>query len=235
LFWDCGVDYWYECREHLVLLIKYFSMTITLEAEPRVVKRSVVKHLRNAGRVPAIVYGAIATPITISVDGHEFKRVLKEAGESTIVELLVNGTKMPTLVHALSHSTLNHHFEHIDFLVVDVKQKIEVDVPLVFTGEAPAEKVGVITKVMHDIHVEALPADLPHDITVDLSSLVDLESTIRIKDLLKTKGVKYLHDPEDVVVAVTEQAKEEEEEVAQQVQTEPELVNGKKNEVSTEA
>ncbi|OGG59050.1 hypothetical protein A3C89_01420 [Candidatus Kaiserbacteria bacterium RIFCSPHIGHO2_02_FULL_50_50] len=217
--------------KNTIYFISVFSMTITLEALPRVVKSNEARRLRRAGRVPAIVYGRTQSPTTISVEGAAFSKVLKEAGESTVVELSVNGTKMPTLVHALAHSALDNSFEHIDFLVVDATQKVQVDVPIIFVGEAPAEKLGVITKVLHEIHVEALPADLPHDITVDLSSLIDLTSNIRVKDLVAPQGVVFLHDPEQVVVAVTAQAEEEETPVAES-QPEPELATNKKKETS---
>jgi len=206
-------------------------MTITLDATPRIVRSNEAKRLRASGRIPAIVYGTLAQPVAVSVDMHAFRSAFTEAGESTVVELIVDGTRIPTFVHALTHSTLGNHFEHIDFLAIDMSHAVQVDVPIVFIGVAPAERVGVVTKVLHDIHVSGLPSSLPHEIVVNLSSLVDLASNIRIKDLASIEGVTFGHDLDDVIVAVTEQVEDEPEAVVE-AQEEPELAKGKKKEIS---
>jgi large subunit ribosomal protein L25 len=91
-------------------------------------------------------------------------------------------------------------------------EKITATVPLEFINESPAvkEKIGILIKAMHEIEVEALPADLPHHIEVDISNLSDIEKSIRVKDLKINKGVKLLVDKETVVATVAEMAKEEE-------------------------
>ncbi len=94
---------------------------------------------------------------------------------------------------------------HADLYVVDKTKKLEVNVPLEFEGVAPAVKElnGIVLKVMHELAVEALPKDLPHDIKVDLEKLVALDSQILVKDLVLPAGVTALVDADEVVAAIT--------------------------------
>jgi len=141
--------------------------------------------------------------------------VLAEAGESTIVTLETPSGKKDTLIHEIAHNPRNGETIHADFLVVEANKPIKVDVPLEFVGEAPAEKAGfMVIKVLHEIEVEALPKDLPHEIAVDLSTLIDLESRITVADVKLPAGVTTELDPEEVLVSVTEAGEEVKEEEA---------------------
>ena len=93
-------------------------------------------------------------------------------------------------------------------------EKITASVPLEFIGEAAAvkEKGGVLIKAVHEIEIEALPADLPHKIEVDLSQLLDIGMNIHVKDLKIDRKAKVLVDPETVIAIVAEPTKEEIEE-----------------------
>jgi large subunit ribosomal protein L25 len=100
---------------------------------------------------------------------------------------------------------------HVDFYAIEKGKKITVDVPLTFVGEAPALKLGGnLTKVLHEVEVEADPTKLPKEIIVDISTLVDYESQIHVRDLSVPAGVE-IKDNGDDVVALVQQVKEESE------------------------
>ena len=116
------------------------------------------------------------------------------------------------LINNFQRSPLTNEISHIDFYSVRMDEKITAAIPLEFINESPAvkEKIGILIKAMHEIEIEALPADLPHHIEVDIGNLSDIGMSIRVKDLKINKGVKLLVDRETVVAVINEIAKEEE-------------------------
>lgn len=116
------------------------------------------------------------------------------------------------MINDFQENPLTNKISHIDFYQVRMDEKITASIPLVFIGEAPAvkEQGGILVKSMHEIEVEALPADLPHHIEVDLGNLSDIGASVYVKDLKVNKGVKLLIEPETVVATVSEATKEEE-------------------------
>lgn len=166
--------------------------------------------LRKAGQVPAVFYG-MANPTTpISISNIEFKKVWHKAGESSAVELTVDGKKVDVLIHDVQTHPVNDEPIHVDFLAIDMNKKITVNVPLEFIGVSPAVKSGIgnLVKVMHEIEVEALPKDLPHNLEVDISSLVDTSSQITVADIKLPVGVVITANPAEVVASIIEQKEE---------------------------
>ena len=191
-------------------------MTTKLTANTREIFGKDLLEARAAGKLPITVYGAKEESGSFFVDIKEFKKVLKQAGESTIVSLETPSGIKDTLIHDISFHPLNGSPVHADFLVVEKNKPITVHVPLEFVGEAPAEKTlsAMIVKVIHELEIVALPKDLPHQIEVDLSSMVDLESRITVADIKLPVGVTTEVDPEEVVVSITEAGEEVVEEEA---------------------
>lgn len=187
-----------------------------LKVQRRTILGKKTKSLRQQGLIPAELYGRDFENIHLSVSAKDFSRVFKEAGESTIIKLKVESDKgegeYNVLINDFQRSLLTNEISHIDFYSVRMDEKITATVPLEFINESPAvkEKVGILIKAMHEIEVEALPADLPHHIEVDISGLSDVGMNIRVKDLKVNKGVKLLVEPETAVATVAEMAKEEE-------------------------
>jgi len=171
--------------------------------------------VRNNGMVPAVVYGARVENTSISVPSTDFVKVFKTAGESSTIVLELEGKKIDVLIHQVQVDPVKGFPIHVDFLAIDMNKPVQVTIPLEFTGVAPAEKAGLgsLVKVLHEIEVEALPKDLPHNINVDISSLETLENQIHVKDITAPTGVKILTDEEEVVALVAA-AKEEVEEQA---------------------
>ncbi len=172
-----------------------------------------IKSLLQQGLIPAELYGHGIENTHLSVSRKDFIRIFKEAGESTIIKLKVSteeGSEFNVLVHDFQKNPLTDEINHIDFYSVKVDEKIRVKVPLEFIGEAPAvkEKGGILVKAIHDIEVEALPADLPHNFKIDLSALSDIGSNIYIKDIDIPKGVKIFINIDTVAATITELVEE---------------------------
>lgn len=185
-----------------------------LQVKKREIIGKKVEKLREAGMIPAELYGHDSENVHLSVPAKEFMKLFKEAGESTIINLDLGNEKLPVLIHDLQKNPLTDEISHIDFYQVRMDEEITASVPLEFVGEAPAvkEKGGILIKAVQEIEIEALPADLPHKIEVDLIGLSDIGRSIHVKDLKIGEKVKALIDAETVVATVTEPAKEEVEE-----------------------
>lgn len=190
-----------------------------LKVQPREILGKKVKALRKQGLIPAELYGHGLKNVHLNVPAKEFLKLFKEVGESTIIKLELtddrgtgeNKNEFNVLIHDVQKDSLTDEIINIDFYQVRMDQKITVPVPLEFVGEAPAvkEKGGVLIKAIYEIELEALPADLPHNIEVNLNGLLDIGMSIHIKDIKFPKGVEILLEPETVVATVTEPAKEE--------------------------
>jgi large subunit ribosomal protein L25 len=169
--------------------------------------------VRAAGRIPAVFYGFGKESTAISVPGVEFIKLFREAGETSAITLDMGTEKVSALVHDMQRDPVTGEYTHIDFLVVDMNKEVEVAVPIEFTGLAEAEKLGlgVVMKIMHEVEVRALPANLPHSIEVDVTSLATLSDAIHTKDLTLPKGVTLVADGEEVVASVAAFVEEKEE------------------------
>jgi len=168
--------------------------------------------LRKGGFIPAEFYGHGMKNEHLSVKADEFRKVYKEAGETTIVNLVLNGKKLPSLIYEVKEDPLRGNVVHVDFYGVRMDEEIKAGIPLEFSGEAPAvkEKGGIVNKTMQEIEVEALPADLPHSFMVDISTLADIGASIYVKDIVLPKGVKILSEGDQVIVSISAPRKEEE-------------------------
>lgn len=168
--------------------------------------------LRRQGIIPAVVYGKDEEPLSLIVSLNDFQKVYRTAGETTIINLNIAGSasKM-VLIKDLQLSPDKDEYLHIDFLRVRAGEKLRVAVPLRFIGEAPAVKNfgGILVTNKNEVEVECLPQNLPHEITVDLSTLENIDDAIFVKDLPGAAGVEILDNPEDSLVVITPPAAEE--------------------------
>ncbi|MEA1909942.1 MAG: 50S ribosomal protein L25 [Patescibacteria group bacterium] len=174
--------------------------------------------LRRDGEVPGIVYGKEADPLQIAIPTIELKKIFKEAGESTIINMTVDGSKdepMMVLIKDTQLSPDRGEFLHVDFYRIKLGEKLRVTLPLTFEGEPPAVKNlgGILITNKNEIEIECLPKDLISEIIVDLSKAEELDSAITIKDLEVPEGIEVLDNEEETVAVVTPQQEEEEEPV----------------------
>ena len=168
---------------------------------------------RKQGMIPAVVYGHKTKPQSLWVNYLEFRKVFEKAGESTIIELEIEGKeKINALIHDLQVDPLSDNFSHIDFFHIRMDEKIETEIPLEFFGESPAVKElgGILVKSLDEIRISCLPADLPSEIKVDISKIKTFNDHIKIKDLEISDKVKVLDEEETVVALVAPPRTEEE-------------------------
>lgn len=200
--------------------------------------------IRNNGMVPAVVYGAQVENQPISVLSTDFVKILKIAGETSTIVLDIapanekeKATKIDVLIHEVQVDPVKGFPIHVDFLAVDMNKPVEVAIPLTFVGIAKAEKdgLGTLVKVLHEIEIEALPKDLPHDIEVDVTVIGTLEDLIHVKDIKLPKGVTLITDGEEVVALVAAAKEEKEEEAVVDLSAIEVEKKGKKEEEAPEA
>ncbi len=163
------------------------------------------KTLRNAGSIPAELYGHNTDNQHLTVNAIEFEKVLRKAGESTIIELdMANGGKKNVLIQDVQYHYLNSQPIHVDFFEVSMTEKLTATVPIEFIGESAAVKVlgGTLLKVLTEVEVECLPADLPQHFEVDISKLATFEDAITVADIPHDAKVEIQGDPEEFIAKV---------------------------------
>ena len=178
------------------------------------------RRLRNAGKVPGIVYGGEAQPQMIELDHNAlWQAVKKEAFHASVLEMELNGQTSKVLLRDLQMHPVRQQILHVDFQRVSAKTRLHTKVPLHYKGEeeSPAVKLGkaLISPVLTEIEISCLPADLPEAIEVDLSKL-EIGATLHLSDVALPKGVKpVLHgkgDPVLVTVVMPAASSESEDE-----------------------
>ena len=185
----------------------------TLQAQLRTLLGKKTKALKSQGQIPAVVYGPGEKNASISVDEKDFRKVFKEAGESSLIELVIGKEKRPVLVSEIQQDPITDSIIHIDFFQASLKEEVQVNIPLVFEGVAPAEKDlgGTLNKNMSELEVKALPQNLPHEIIVDISKLATFDDAIMVKDIVLPKDVVTTKNPDEVIASVLAPQKVEEE------------------------
>ena len=185
-----------------------------LKAEVRELTGRKVKRLRLEGILPANVFGKKVKSLGIQVNLKEFKDVYKEAGETGLVSLEVEKEKeaRPVLISNLQLNPKSDLPVHVDFLQVDLKEKVTASVPIELVGESTVAKqgIGTVVQQINDVEVEALPMDLPEKFEADISGLIEVDQAIYIKDLKYDKAkVEIKVDLEGIIAKVEPPQKEE--------------------------
>ncbi len=160
---------------------------------------------RVAGtRIPAVIYGHGTESQAVWVEAAPFARAFAAAGESGIINVVIDGAKaVPTIVRGLQRDPLTYAVAHVDFYHVSLKEAVTAEVPVVFTGESAAVKQGgTLIHGVDVVEVRALPQDLPHEITVDVSVLKTYDDSITVADLMLPENVVAVTDASVLVAAV---------------------------------
>ena len=184
-----------------------------LKAEKRLLTGSKVKKLRRQGVVPANVFGHTIKSQAIQVSEVEFNRIYKDAGETSLIWLKLEGEdkERPTLIKGLTNNPITGQKYHVDFHQVNLKEKVSANVPVEIMGDAQIVKDGlaVLDINMHEIEVEALPTDIPESIIFDISNLKEIGDSLKLSDVKLPTEVTVLTDLDSVVVALGAPQKEE--------------------------
>ncbi|MBX4198020.1 50S ribosomal protein L25 [Candidatus Parcubacteria bacterium] len=176
---------------------------LTLEFKKRQEADKLPK-LRREGFVPAVFYGPKEETTPISIKAIDFKKVWKEVGESSVISLKDGSEEHEALIYAVDEHPVSGIPRHADFYVIEKGKKIQVKTPLEFIGTSAAIKElgGTLVKVLHELEIEALPKDLPHDLKVDISLLAALDSQVLAKDIKLPDGVTLISEPDEVVASI---------------------------------
>ena len=190
-----------------------------------------VKKLRQAGQIPATIYGQAMTPISVQFAALELDKIFEHAGESTLVEINIDKDTYPVLFKNPQFHPVLEDLIHIDCYQVNLKEKIVASVPLELIGESPAVKNGnILVPVTDEVEIEALPADLPEKIEVDISSLEEIGQKISVSDLQVDKDLIEIKTDPEQVIAIIEEPKVEEEPVEAEVAPEDVPATAQKSE-----
>ena len=191
------------------------TMTITLTATKREERGKAAAKLLADDRLPAVVYGPKQATEAITLSLPDFKKVLRDAGESSVIELQGLDKPLQVLIHDVYRDPVSTDPRHADLYAIEKGAKVEVAVPLSFVGESMAVKLGAnVVKVLHELPIEAAAADLPHEIEVDIAALAAVGDQIHVKDLKLPKGVTATVEGDEVVALAQEVEQESEEDAA---------------------
>lgn len=156
-----------------------------LAAEPRIMSKRSARDTRASGRIPGVLYGYGVDAQPFSVDYSEFLRLIRKAGQSSLVDFSLDGKTVKVLVHQYETDPVKDTFDHVDLLAVNLKEVTTATVPLVYEGESVAIKnLGGVLNIAHQtLDIRCLPSDIPHEIEVDISSMENIHDHISIEDL----------------------------------------------------
>ncbi len=217
---------------------------VVLKATKREVTGKQVSALRRAGQLPAVIYGRHLEPIAISLDAHTASLEMAKLTSSSLVTIELDGKQYSTLVRERQRNFIKGNLTHVDFLAVNLDEKIRATVRVNFVGVSLAVKDfnAVLVRNLEKLEVECLPTDLPERITVDISALKQIGNGIRVRDVGLSDNIRVLNDEDEMVVVATAERKEEVEEVvetaavpaAEAASPEISVDRGKKDEEGTE-
>jgi len=195
--------------------------------------------LRDAGRIPAVIYGRQQGPQSLEVTSKEMENLIHHsASENLLVDLAVKGDARPkrlALVQEVQHHALSGKMLHVDLHEVAEDEKVTIMVPVETEGEATGVKNGggVLEHVLFKIKARALPKDLPEVISLDVSHL-EIGQAIHIGDIKPPAGVEILGDKHISVIAVAAPISEAQEAAAAEAGAAPagdvEMLKEKKEE-----
>ncbi len=173
--------------------------SITINGSKReIVGKSSTKALRNAGKVPCVVYGG-DKPIHFSADELSFSKLVYTPDAHTVVIELKDGNKINAIIQDIQFHPVNEKILHIDFFQVFDDKEVKMTIPVKFEGNSPGVRLqgGILSKNKRKLFVKALPKNLPDFIKADVSNL-NLNDKITIEDL-KDENYSFIH-PDNMVV-----------------------------------
>ena len=193
---------------------------VELVVDPRTVTGKKVKSLRRRGIIPAHLYGRDTESLAVQASQQTVTNLLRSAGRNAVIDLHINGesSPRPVVLRGVQRNPVSGELLHIDFFQISLTAQLRSEVPLVLTGEAPAVTVygGVLLHSLDRVTIEALPAEMPQHIEVDVGQLETIGSAVFLRELDLPPNVRVLADPDQVVakVAAPRIAAELEEEAA---------------------
>ena len=179
---------------------------ITLEVQSRSQTGTrEVKRMRRTGVVPGVVYGGGSDPRAIVVDMRVLRAALTgDQGRNAILHVSIDGgPTVPSILKDWQVDPVKDVLRHIDLLEIALDKAITANVPVVLSGESPGAKIGgAFNQLVHQLRVQAIPTDMPSQLTLDISSL-QVGGTLRVSDVAVPAGATVLDDSDMIVASVS--------------------------------
>jgi large subunit ribosomal protein L25 len=183
--------------------------------------KGVARKLRHAGQTPGILYGPKTETISLSVNTHEFNKLLNSAcGEPLLFTLNLRGngdsSSRTALIKDLQLHPVDDQICHVDFYEAVMDEKVQVEVPVAAVGKARGVEIdmGILEIIQRTVRISCLPLAIPREIQIDVSDL-GLGDAVHVADITPPEGIRLLDDPETalmtVVASVAEELEEEKE------------------------
>ena len=177
-----------------------------VKLDRRTVTGKKVRQLRRQGVIPVHLYGADIEPSNLQIDSRTLNRLLPQVGANIPVSIEVEDQEMENIcfVREVQRHPVTEEVIHVDFLRVDITRTVSAEVPLTLTGTSPAvtQMAGTLLQNVQTLSIEALPMNMPAEIPIDISVLVDFDTTLLVGDVEVPGNVTVLNDPEDTMVRV---------------------------------
>jgi large subunit ribosomal protein L25 len=215
-------------------------MTSDTKTQLNLVRRDVigkkVRALRRQGIIPANIYGHNVDSLAVQVASDELRLLMKRHGRNEIIYVQVDGQERPTFVRDVQRNPVTDQIVHVDFLQISLTEKVRLEVPVHFSGVAPAVTTfgGIVTHATNQVLVEALPTAVPSVIEVDISDLTEIGQSIHVGDLPEMEGVVFLTDAGSVIVRIDLPAAERAEEAEVAAEGEEAAAEGAEGEAPAE-
>lgn len=180
-------------------------MTLKLEGKIRELTGKKVSKLRQTGKIPAVLYGRGIPNRNLELDAINFNKIYQQAGESTLIDLVVDGQPIKTIIADVQYEPVKHQIAHVDFQQIRMDEKINATVEIKLVGESRVvkEEMGSLVHNLSELEIRCLPGDLIHEIEVDVSVLDSFDDVVKIKDLKLPANVEIIgHEPEDIIVTM---------------------------------
>lgn len=161
--------------------------------------------LRAEGLVPGVVHNHGQPSLHVSLPASELVSIYREAGKHHPLNLNVGNQKFLALIKDVHYNPVKRQPDHVVFQAIAADEKVEAEVPVHLVGEVPAEKVGLM--VLHQldaVQIEALPKDLPDELTVDATKLAELHDKLTVADITAPSGVTILTEVDHPIATVVE-------------------------------
>lgn len=196
--------------------------------------------LRQAGQIPAVLYGPGTESVLLSVNISDIDMILKKGriGQALLNLVILNNEETSTktvMVKELQHHPVSRDFLHIDFYEVAMDRKIMVNIPVTTIGKAKGVETGGILQIIRrELEVQCFPLDVPESIEIDITDL-DVGDSIRLGDIARQSKIEFLDDENFTVVTVVIPKIEEEEEVIEEEEAEGEAAIAEEGEETPES
>ncbi len=184
------------------------ATTATLKAEPReATGKGAARKMRQAGEVPAVVYGRDADTLHLKLNTHDADHLFRSISvDTTIVELHLESEKEPiqTLVREIQTHPWKGHILHVDFYRIQAGVEVDVDVPVELVGTPIGVKMegGVLEQVIHDLPIRCIPSKIPEVIEIDVSHL-EVNDVLHVSDITFDEGVEVTIALERTICSVS--------------------------------